>query len=150
MNKKAIRKIQRLAALTRHELHKFISVHYDVFDYDWACSCLVCAWALEKILKAHGFKAELCIGEYDSCTHAFVVVDGYVVDITATQFQRPEVVVELFEGSDYVSEFKGIKAHKHISTWPRDQVPNTYKQELSNVIKQILRKHEGGYYLYGT
>lgn len=138
MNKKLLRKIEKLAALTRQELTQFVKSVED-FDDDWACSCLVCSWVLEKVLKAHGIKAELCIGKYDDCHHAFVMVDEYVVDITATQFWRAGVIIEEFEGSDYKSNFKGIKAHRHISSWPCEQIPTTYKKELLKIFRKIMK-----------
>ncbi len=137
MNKKLLRKLERLAALTRRELSDFV-LSKDCFELDWSCSCLVCSWVLEKVLKAHGFKAELCIGKYDNMHHAFVLVDGFVVDITATQFRNPEVVIEPFEGSDYKSDYRGIKAHRAINGWPSEQSPRTYKKALNKIFNRII------------
>lgn len=137
MNKRLLRKLERLAALTRRELSDFV-LSKDCFEPDWACSCLVCSWVLEKVLKAHGIKAELCIGTYDHFCHAFVLVDGFVVDITATQFRNPEVVIEPFEGSDYKSEHKGAKAHKRSEHWPDEQNPRTYRKRLNKIFNRII------------
>ncbi len=64
MNQKLLRKLEKLAALTRQELSHFIQTK-GYFDSDWGCSCLVCSWVLEKVLKAHGINAKLCIGNYE-------------------------------------------------------------------------------------
>ncbi len=137
MKKKLLRKLERLAALTRQELSQFIQ-DKGCFDDDWGCSCLVCSWVLEKVLKAHGVDAKLCIGEYDASCHAFVMVDGFVVDITATQFRNPEVVIEPFGGSDYTIDYIGYKAHREISDWPEEQNPRNYRKALNEIFHRIM------------
>jgi hypothetical protein len=128
--------IKEIASLTRQELSPFIQ-NNAWFDDDWACSCLVCSWVLNQILKLHGIKSELCIGNYNYSTHAFVIVEEYVVDITATQFSRPEVLVEPLHGSRYEIEYKGQTARLRMKEWPDEQRPQTYRKKLGKIIKRL-------------
>jgi hypothetical protein len=137
MNANQLFKLRELAALTRQELSQFVQRNED-FDDDWCGSCLLCSWVLNKVLRAHGFNSELCVGTYDKICHAFVMLDEYVVDITATQFENPEVFIEVFEGSDYKVKAKSEKIYKTIRNWPAEQIPKTYRRELSRIFRRII------------
>ena len=56
-------------------------------------ACLTASVALFDELTAAGFKPILI----SSQTHMFVVCDGHMVDITATQFGHPCVIVQPYE-----------------------------------------------------
>lgn len=134
-----INKAMEIAAMTRKELSGFIPTHECFYD-DWSCSCLVCSWVLDRILKAFGIKSELCIGEFDGCGHAFVMVGNHIVDITATQFLLPEIYIEEFDENDsfYIIRSKNEKAIKDIINWPTEQKPETYKKQLNKVFKTVI------------
>ncbi len=140
---KELRGVEEIASLTRQELSSFILSHQQSFDDDWACSCLVCSWVLNQTLRSYGIKSELCIGLYDGSDHAFVTVGDYVVDITATQFRRPEIVVERLNGSDYTIRHQGQAARLEMKEWPFDQQPRTYRKKLGKIIKRLNQQGAG-------
>ncbi len=129
--------IKEIASLTRQELAPFIQENNNQFTDDWCCSCLVCSWVLNQILRMCGIKSELCIGSYSYSIHAFVIVEEHVVDITATQFRRPEVLIEPLHGSRYVIDYKGQAARIRMKEWPDDQRPQTYRKKLGKIIKRL-------------
>ena len=140
---KELRGVEEIASLTRQELSSFILSHQQSFDDDWACSCLVCSWVLNQVLRSYGIKSELCIGRYDGISHAFAMVKDHVVDITATQFEKSEVVIELLYGSNYTIEHKGQAARLKMKEWPGEQQPRTYRKKLGKIIRRLNQQGAG-------
>lgn len=132
-------RIRHLANVTRQELSSFIQNSH-CFDTDWGCSCLVCSWLLEKVLKAHGLDCKLCVGDWNDMDHAFVMVGDSVIDITATQFKLPEIHLEQLKGSSYTVNVSGRQAHLDIKNWPEEQSPRSYKRKLANIFRQVMQR----------
>lgn len=108
-------------------------------------ACGIASVVLWRALKAAGFKqATLVRGWYHGSNHCWVVVEGLVVDITATQFGviAPVVFVDdarsHFEGYELTKVYSGSEARfnddafKDISTWIEGQSPcePKYQEDL--------------------
>lgn len=63
------------------------------FAEDLQGYCILASRDLFDRLEAAGYEPEFAIHKEPSANHCFVVCDGYVVDVTATQFGQPPVVV---------------------------------------------------------
>ncbi len=93
--------------MTRSDLRKVRSIAKHVrtwservaerrgFEPDLNGLCAVAAGKLHKLLREAGFKSVIALND----GHGFVLLNGYVVDVTATQFEgfekRPVVVERL-------------------------------------------------------
>jgi hypothetical protein len=71
-------------------------------------------------------------GEYWAKEHCWVEVDGYVVDITASQFKGPQIVIEPIEA---VKDGYKSKDRPRLRDWPKEQRPN------AKIVRKILSRH---------
>ena len=132
-------KIEYIAKVVRKELIDFVQSKI-YFRPNWSGSCLICSWVLDRVYREFGIDSNLCIGRYDNSDHAFVIVDNNVIDITATQFLRDEVVIEPYQNSDYSILFSGKSVKLDIRNWPTEQTPRAYKPILKKIFIRIVRK----------
>jgi hypothetical protein len=67
--------------------------------------CAIASAELSRRLTQHGIDSEIHISENENGSHAFILVDDYVVDVTATQFtefsHQPIVVLHHREAEIY-------------------------------------------------
>lgn len=76
--------------------------------------CGVASVILAKELKEVGINATVWEGEYSGMPHTWIIVNNYIVDITATQFGLEEVYI--------------TKAYnKGCKYWPIDKLEPTYE-----------------------
>jgi hypothetical protein len=58
--------------------------------------CAIASRKLATDLKKAGFKPELALSELDKTgdtVHVFVLVNDYIVDVTASQFKKPKLYI---------------------------------------------------------
>jgi hypothetical protein len=96
--------------------------------------CAISSAHLFREMANEGLKPELHYVDKDWVSHCFVVVDDYVVDVTATQFtdfkNKKIVILHIKEAEQYVyyqtnNVFKTPSALRDFqlkSHWPKDQV----------------------------
>lgn len=103
-------------------------------DSDLCGMCAIASVWLFQDLKKNGFKPILCISrnKNNTCGHVFVRVDGYDVDVTATQFDFQEVEIhhtvkrpKLWYWKPYrkFKSTKGLVNYLQFSRWSSDQMP---------------------------
>jgi len=102
-----------------------------LFDYDMCGACAPASIDLHHRLRRHGISAELCIstGMYTresatACDHVFIEAAGFIVDVTATQFNKPAVCIVSVGARDKPwlthSRFDSpgaLKRHLHTAGW---------------------------------
>lgn len=118
------------------------------------CACAISSHALSTLLKFRGIKNKLVFGVYLNdlidleclspvdINHVWVDVDGYIIDVTATQFGEKEIVFrKKRKRTKSVSEpfldfFKVDcdKIKSETKLWPKTQTPSrkTLKSILQN------------------
>ena len=106
---------------------------------EWADQSLngLCAIASAKVfleLKKRNYRPEIHLYSGSDCAHCFVVVEDYIVDITATQFwgNRDQKVVILHEKEATEFEYyttskvfgtvKQLRKHQESTRWPSYQI----------------------------
>ena len=115
--------------------------HPFVFNYDYAGMCVIASYTLHKIYKKLGYKTTFAIGEYDGRTHGFLIYNGDIIDITATQFGlRRACHIERFNGSKYEVQFKDNKAIYDMRFWDLDQNPRSYRNSLKSIENKIVKE----------
>lgn len=88
--------------------------------------CGVAAVKLWEELRKDGIKAQIACHDY----HAFVLYRGYIVDVTATQFKLPKILIckkQYLKKEDYkyTHTFRSPKKfieHQRLTGWPEDQI----------------------------
>jgi len=112
------------------------------------CYCAIASFRIWRKLKQLGYTPIFVVyngteesigslGEFES--HCFVICDGYLIDVTATQFRISEkVIVRPHKKELYWLVTHSAKTHKEIKellkTWPSDQKPSEfYKKVLTNL-----------------
>jgi len=125
--------LRSLGYQIRSQMEKLQADHGCWFG-DLSGMCAIASFYLFRLLKKNGYKPAFAINE----GHAFVVCGGYVVDVTATQFdQKRRVVVRLLSNIDsnkhsfwQIDEkhYSEAMIQKALSSWPSDQKPNFVKQ----------------------
>ena len=101
------------------------------YDNDLCGLCAVASGEIWKRLKAVGADPLIVYCDMDWSGHCYVLVEGYVIDVTATQFFRkmPRVVVRKHtrakqEWWDISQTFKNIRSFRDWqkrSHWPENQ-----------------------------
>lgn len=98
--------------------------------------CAISAAYLFRELQKEGIESSIHVKDYENC-HCFVVVDDYVVDVTATQFSEfrnnPIVIMHIKEAEAYsfyatekVFKFPDeLRAHQLRTKWPKRQIAYT-------------------------
>ena len=94
------------------------------FPSDLEMACAICSFVLWKTLKKLGINCHFALGSYRHSDHCFVIINGYYLDITGTQFGLREVEFGPIHCSKYDYFKEDDEALKHIeSNWPLDQIP---------------------------
>ena len=60
----------------------------DLFGNDLCGMCAIASGRLHDVLTTHGFEPLIVVSEKSGGCHCFILCDGYIVDITATQFPQ--------------------------------------------------------------
>lgn len=106
----------------------------DDFGSDLNGMCAIASTKVFTELKKKGYNPRIHLWAGDSCAHCFVVVDDYIVDITATQFwgHRDQKVVVLHEKEASEFEYygtskiftstKALRKHQESTHWPSEQL----------------------------
>ena len=101
MHWKRKEKILSIARETRKHVKSFIGrnedIYFDVNTKTLECGCGIASSILLKRLHASGYDSA---NIFDTDSHAFIIVEGYLLDITATQFkgfERKAVLFELYD-----------------------------------------------------
>lgn len=130
---KDISRLKKLAKIARKALSPMVRDNpLGEFDPDWACACAVCAWFVTHFLRKNGFPhASFALGLYDHYHHGFTVINDIVIDVSATQFERPAVVIEkLSKDSKYHVDVLNEDADEDLGNWPWEQRPEAYDEHL--------------------
>ena len=129
---KDISRLKKLAKIARKALSPMVKDNpLGEFESDWACACAVCAWFVTHFLKKNGFpNASFVLGQYNSYYHGFTLVNGIVIDVSATQFDRGAVVVEKLSNSKYHPDTFDEDAEEDLGNWPWEQRPEAYDEHL--------------------
>ncbi len=109
-------------------------------------ACAISAYTLNNVLKRLGYQSEFAIGYFYkknfSTSHAFVIVENQIVDISATQFGKsyPEVYITDIDDKQYRVVFVGSKAYKDLGKWVEKQNPFNHKRKLIKIAEKTVKE----------
>ena len=113
----------------------------ELFSSDLNGLCGIASAKVFLELKAKGYKPVIHLHAGDDCAHCFVVVEDYIVDVTATQFwghkdvkvvvlhEKEAVEFEYYTTSKTFTTVKALRKHQESTQWPSEQI--AYDEYLS-------------------
>ncbi len=138
MHWKRKKKVVEIASQTRKDVVALIKRNKDIYsDVDpdsLECGCGIASTILLKRLHGHGYSAAI----HHSKEHAFIVIEGHILDITATQFspfEKTEVLLvernSFLKGEGKRSPWTNSKRtnsssrfikRQQMESWPKEQI----------------------------
>ncbi len=125
----------RVGALVRRAVHRLRRAFPDTIGADLAGGCAIASSILAAALQRLGLRAKLVVGVYDDrraagfcatwfrfvgclSSHAWVELDGLILDVTATQFRgHPAVYVTDVRDHRYYARHVGQHAKRALLRW---------------------------------
>jgi hypothetical protein len=122
----SLNEITRLAGEVR-EAAKELAIdiyqeeHGAADPFDLCGMCAIASYALEQVLFDHGYESEFILAILDDprpCSHCWVEIDGWIIDITATQFgpEYHDVHIVPIGDNDPMNNMYKIKNQKLVKT----------------------------------
>lgn len=134
MNKTFAIRVHTIAEGVRHWAEELARKRGHSEDYDLNGFCAIASAELLKRLKKEEISAEIHLATSWQGSHAYVVVEDHIVDVTATQFSemRDESVVIRHEkelchlwyyiGSHVFTDTKKLRNAQIEWEWPQEQI----------------------------
>lgn len=130
MNRRQLNIIKDLARQAREWADENAKKH---FPSDLSQFCGIASANLFLLLKKYGFFPKIATND----CHAFVICNGYIVDVTASQFREPDICVvkfhrgrqsywdieEIFHNVDDFMKYQQVN-------WPKSQRAIHYKDKF--------------------
>jgi hypothetical protein len=140
MDKNKLQKIRKILRAT-HKVCKEFAVSDEAKGYDFyrsenlTCMCLCGSQVLKKVLKTHNIKGDI----YQSNEHAWVMVDGYVVDVTRSQYENRQTLIKPYKDIDSLTEYEDGEVYKRIriNDWGKSQ---TFGYSMVNKLSKRVEK----------
>lgn len=141
---------RKLGLAVRKHLFRLRNYYPEAIAPDLTGACAIGSVIMVRLLRRMGLAPVLVVGTYESKTtsspHAWVELDGEIIDVTATQFGRhlPSV---LFAGTDddrYTSVHRGRAAIVETQRWSkapgavREQAPSRHERDIRAAVREIL------------
>ena len=116
--------------------------------------CAIASYLLHRTLTHLGIKSTLTMGRFfvngrpswdddanEHCNHCWVVVDGQIVDVTASQFGCPDPVFvgPIDDDRYYVVRSGAAARHNILRDW-NTQSPVCYPNSMSSILKQVSKE----------
>lgn len=142
--------IRKLGLAVRKHLYRLHRYYPEAIARDLTGACAIGSVIMTRLLRRMGLAPVFVVGVYESSTqnspHAWVELDGEIVDVTATQFGRHLPAV-LFTGADderYTESHRGRGALVQTNRWCKekgamaDQAPSRHERDIRVAIREIL------------
>ena len=131
------KQLLKVALKARKVAERYQKANASEFSSDLCGLCGVASKVLVDLLKDAGFAPRLVVGRFQGdsnfgskgaqrVNHSWVEVQGFVVDVTATQFgiKTPVLITpSKAPRSQYNAHFKGSDAQRNLKLWPKLQNP---------------------------
>ena len=134
--------VRRLALRVRRALLALQRREPDIFDRNLAGACALGSTMLFILLRAIGLRPAFVVGVYlderHRSTHAWLELDGEIVDVTATQFgHRPFFTTES-EDDRYEPIYRGGRALDAVMRWRPGQSPAAHFFTIDAAVTRVL------------
>lgn len=134
MNTELAIRIHTIAEEVRHWAEELARKRGHSEDYDLNGFCAIASAELLKRLKKAGISAEIHLATSWGGSHAYVIVEDYIVDVTATQFsemRNKTVVIQHEKELDHLWYYRSthvfveprkLRKAQIEWEWPQDQI----------------------------
>jgi hypothetical protein len=123
----SLNEITRLAEEVRGAIKKLAveierEERYAVDTYSLDGMCAIASYTLQQVLLDHEYESEFVLAILDiddlNCSHCWVEIDGWIIDITATQFgpEYNEVHIVPIGDNDPINNIYGGRNQKTVKT----------------------------------
>ena len=135
--------LKRLGLMLRRELKPFIDENTPKDFYgNFGGACGFMSYAMYQLLRRLGEKPRLAVagGIFAGCSHCWVEIDGYIVDLTATQFgyTRPVQVVTRPSEWHKPRKYEGAAALRELRTWKGGQNPLGSARVIGRAVSKVM------------
>jgi hypothetical protein len=141
--------IQKLGSFIRSQVEIWTKHNPDIDEYDLAGACAIASYTLYRCLIKLGYQPKLIMADSGCGCHCWVELNNYIIDLTATQFNKalPKVlIVSKYSYKKLIPELKNYKtlsnnknAVKFIKTWDQ-QSPLIYLSKIRRLVKNLNEK----------
>jgi hypothetical protein len=102
--------------------------------------CGIASYSLYRVYREHKYNAKLACGSFKDWPHAFLICDGFIIDITATQFGiSDEVYISKSDSVNYKVKYINEQAIESLKRWPVSKQPFQYKEEIDKLLAKYLK-----------
>lgn len=135
--------IRRVGLVVRRFLHRLRRYYPDNFTERLEGACAIGSATLARILRRCGLPATFVLGRFYCpsgaySSHAWVEVDGAIVDVTATQFGRlPAVLVAKVGDQRYDPYWRGNGAVGIANGWGKYQAPKRHRRDINATVRAL-------------
>lgn len=141
--------IHKLGLAVRKFLYRLRRYYPEAIADDLTGACAIGSAMMARLLRRMGYRPIFVVGIFASGTksspHAWVELDGEIVDVTATQFGRhhPTVLRTDVDDARYTESHRGRGALVVTNRWGRtssvrEQAPYRHERDIRNAIREIL------------
>lgn len=136
-------KVIALAQKVREEVEVWVYPNSDINCVTLQGACLIASYALYQVLKANSYSPKLVLGTDWKLvsSHAWIELDGYVLDITSTQFgYKKEVLAIKADRYRLRKQFADTNISQYGIFERFDwggQSPVMYKKEIKDLTKAL-------------
>ena len=105
------------------------------YDNELTGMCAIASAKLFDTLEQLGYNPTIAVSDNDDASHVFVIVDDFIVDVTATQFGRnPIEIVHAKTATEWYwqiyyecDSIKSLVKHQKRNGWPSWQIASSDK-----------------------
>jgi hypothetical protein len=135
--------VESLAAQVRERVAEWVERAPSI-EPDLGGACAIASYALWRVLRARGFPAVFVFQADSELAHCWVELNGYVVDITATQFGGPPIAIfRVGEKPDWWEDLDDLphrsinqEAMRRVSKW-KEQSPQKYHAKVERLVGRL-------------
>lgn len=135
--------IRRVGLVVRRFLRRLRRYYPESITEDFMGACAIASTTLTRILKRCGLPATFVLGRFytpagQHSSHAWVEVDGVIVDVTATQFGKlPAVLFTKACDPRYDPYWRGRGALRIANGWGKDQAPARHEGDINETVRAL-------------
>jgi hypothetical protein len=138
--------VRIVSSTIRKHVQCWTKDNYFIDPDDLAGACAIASYTLWRVLRRRGHKADFIACYYtDYSAHCWVELTGYIIDLTATQFDPDHPPVRIFPAhkkpkSEYSGTIvKNTKAIKELFENWDSQSPTKYLRKIETLVKNCAK-----------
>ena len=139
----AATELERLGRAVRRELSPLLlrGIKSGDFYGDFGGACAIVSYTMYRVLRKQGLEPTLALagGRFRTYLHCWVEVDGFIVDLTATQFGYKRPVQVVTRPSEWHKPLisRGRRVITEVKGW-HGQSPLRHRHTIDSVVNRVM------------